>query len=855
MLHGVPTHFRFNLNEGIQEAKDAAKQNKEELDKMLEEEREDRGNQSIDLLDKIDKEKRDRVKSIADVQHKFEDDNEHLCNKLHERIGESIKSEEKSRGVEISKINQDIDDLHSSMVAKLKASNDEVDEKIMLQEKKDNEKFLKFSKQVDDNTQSLKKFLEDERDTLKSVIDEETRQRADEIDKINETVAKYSQGNVAIADQIKDLNSEFSSEKQKLEALEANFDTKLEDGARILNENLSSMEGAFRADIEKEKDLVRECKTQLDNVQKSSSEAQNGLLEKINQERIDRNEENSKLSALINAESEQGKKVMTQLTDFNSALDKGKEDIAKLDIDLTKKLSDNISGVEDKLLSVTSGLKDDILKESNLRSKDKEDFQNGLNQVTSSIKDSFDNEIKGVKVLLEKEKEQRMVGNNILRDKLDDQNSSLKDLINQESVKFNEGLDCIKSDLKSADSSKNEEIEALTTRLNDEIQTRAEENELMNGTFSTKFDDLKRQACSLEDIVDSENAVRKQEALDLKERMEREKQQLQEYIDKDNAALKDKLDKENQMIKDKIMKENEERKRENEELQNKLQHENKQIKDRIEGESKLLKDQLDQEKRNRHQQLEVENNAREELKKQLEQDKQSLADKIERENQQMRDKIKSETEGLATKLEGETSILKENIAKEKLDAKKEQERLEEEMNKGKMSLAERLRAENAELQERMKREQDERSKKEELLKEEMKKSREGNKNEILELFERMRKDLEGQKLNAENLAKHVKDENDKRIQDSKRIQKSRMNDKIRLQDYIEKSITHSKNLGECDNSLMNGAHQSEERHDDKYSTSALPLAESGDELDISLSTGILKVVKCQVIVIFYNNIT
>ena len=809
---------------------------------MLEEEREDRGNQSIDLLDKIDKEKRDRVKSIADIQHKFEDDNEHLSNKFHERIGESIKSEEKSRGVEISKINQDIDDLHSSILAKLKASNDEVDEKIMLQEKKDNEKFLVFSKQVDDDSQSLKKFLEDERDTLKSVIDEETRQRADEIDKVNETVAKYSKANIAITDQIKDLNSELSSEKQKVEALGANFDTKLEDGARILSENLSSMEGAFRAEIEKEKDLLLECKTQLDNVQKSTSEAQNGLLDKINQEINDRNEENSKLSALINAESEQGKKVMTQLTDFNLALDKGKEDIAKLDIDLTKRLSDNVSGLEDKLLSVTSGLKDDILKESNLRSKDKEDFQNGLNQVTGSIKDTFDNEIKGVKVLLEKEKEQRMVENNILRDKLDDQDSSLKDLINQESVKFNEGLDCIKNDLKSADNNKNEEIEALTTRLNDEIQTRAEENELMNGTFSTKFDDLKRQACSLEDIVDSENAVRKQEALDLKERMEREKQQLQEYIDKDNAALKDKLDKENQMIKDKIMKENEERKRENEELQNKLQHENKQIKDRIEGESKLLKDQLDQEKRNRHQQLEVENNAREELKKQLEQDKQSLADKIERENQEMRDAIKSETEGLATKLEGETSILKENIAKEKLDAKKEQERLEEEMNKGKMSLAERLRAENAELQERMKREQDERSKKEELLKEEMKKSREGNKNEILELFERMRKDLEGQKLNAENLAKQVKDENDKRIQDSKRIQNSRMNDKIRLQDYIEKSITHSKNLGECENLLMNGAHQSEERHDGKYNTSALRLADSGDELDSSLSTGILKVI-------------
>ena len=117
--------YRFNLNEGIQEAKDAAKTNKQDLDKMLEEEREDRNNQSTGLLDKIDKEKRDRISSLAEIQHKFEDDNEHLSNKLNERIGGAIKDVEDKRSSEAAKLNQDIDDLHEALIAKIKVINED----------------------------------------------------------------------------------------------------------------------------------------------------------------------------------------------------------------------------------------------------------------------------------------------------------------------------------------------------------------------------------------------------------------------------------------------------------------------------------------------------------------------------------------------------------------------------------------------------------------------------------------------------------------------------------------------------------------------------------------------------------
>ena len=74
---------------------------------MLEDEREERQGQNIDLLDKIDKEKRDRISSLADAQRKFEDENEALSNKLHEHMGELVKLETKNRGLELAKVNQD----------------------------------------------------------------------------------------------------------------------------------------------------------------------------------------------------------------------------------------------------------------------------------------------------------------------------------------------------------------------------------------------------------------------------------------------------------------------------------------------------------------------------------------------------------------------------------------------------------------------------------------------------------------------------------------------------------------------------------------------------------------------------
>merc|ERR1719277_670533 len=85
----------------------------------------------------------------------------------------------------------------------------------------------------------------------------------------------------------------------------------------------------------------------------------------------------------------------------------------------------------------------------------------------------------------------------------------------------------------------------------------------------------------------------------------------------------------------------------------------------------------------------------------------------------------------------------------------------------------------------MKREQEERAKKEALMKEEMKKNKEGNKNEILELFERMKKELEEQRAKADGIEKQAREENEKRIKEAQRI---RLEDKQKLQSYVARNV-------------------------------------------------------------------
>ena len=69
----------FNLQfTGINEIKEANDAHKANLDKCIEEERDERLSQNTELLDKIDKEKRDRSSGLAELKHKLEDEQDEL---------------------------------------------------------------------------------------------------------------------------------------------------------------------------------------------------------------------------------------------------------------------------------------------------------------------------------------------------------------------------------------------------------------------------------------------------------------------------------------------------------------------------------------------------------------------------------------------------------------------------------------------------------------------------------------------------------------------------------------------------------------------------------------------------------
>ena len=68
---------KFNFL-GINEIKEANEAHKANVDKCIEEEREERLSQNTELLDKIDKEKRDRSSGLAELKHKLEDEQDEL---------------------------------------------------------------------------------------------------------------------------------------------------------------------------------------------------------------------------------------------------------------------------------------------------------------------------------------------------------------------------------------------------------------------------------------------------------------------------------------------------------------------------------------------------------------------------------------------------------------------------------------------------------------------------------------------------------------------------------------------------------------------------------------------------------
>merc|ERR1711902_70240 len=128
-------------------------------------------------------------------------------------------------------------------------------------------------------------------------LEQETRNRIDDIDKINDTISKEHQNNLKVDNQIKDLSTSLASEKKERDELKEKWEKKLDDGIQSINDNLNSLEGDLKAEMKNEYDLRLKDKQDLDNLQKATLEDQNNLRYLISQETKNRNDECSKINA------------------------------------------------------------------------------------------------------------------------------------------------------------------------------------------------------------------------------------------------------------------------------------------------------------------------------------------------------------------------------------------------------------------------------------------------------------------------------------------------------------------------------------------------------------------------------
>jgi hypothetical protein len=84
----------------------------------------------------------------------------------------------------------------------------------------------------------------------------------------------------------------------------------------------------------------------------------------------------------------------------------------------------------------------------------------------------------------------------------------------------------------------------------------------------------------------------------------------------------------------------------------------------------------------------------------------------------------------------------------------------------------------------MKKDAEERSKREQQLKADLEKTKEGNKNEVLELFDRIKTEMEKMRKDHSELSAMLELENEKRMKEAELIRAKLEREKQELRDYL-----------------------------------------------------------------------
>jgi hypothetical protein len=241
--------IKFNLNEGIGEMKEALEGHKKNVEKVLEEEREDRQVQNTNILDKIDKEIIIRRSIIAGLKDRIVDEQDELMTKVTDHITEikeDFATDKKILDEKLGHVNQDMDDMNTSVIERINGTIDELTEAIKENQVKQDQQIGELVLQVKAENEQLKTYFAEENNVMETMVHDEVnsianldRKLAKELTDINE---KIKNGSKEVLDRI-------NEQKVKQAKLIDDLTDKVDEGFKIVEGNIEETTGQLKSEI------------------------------------------------------------------------------------------------------------------------------------------------------------------------------------------------------------------------------------------------------------------------------------------------------------------------------------------------------------------------------------------------------------------------------------------------------------------------------------------------------------------------------------------------------------------------------------------------------------------------------
>ena len=450
------------------------------------------------------------------------------------------------------------------------------------------------------------------------------------------------------------------------------------------------------------------------------------------------------LKCMDESQDEKLKRFDEKLTGAKNDLDKNREELEK-----------NLSKINADFDKNNETFKDAIEREKREREMEKGKMYEDFEQVCRNI----DERITG-----EKEKLWEKIGST--NDSLDrmnaqsmeDRNSIFK-LLKEEALNREDANEKLKEQIVHQNDSGKEDFEVLKQMIDKESEVRRSDFVVLSEKLETDINGCKETSEELRGFLELENDNRKKEAEALNQKLQKEKDALREYIDSDNQVLREKLEKdcasmqimlntEANDMREKLNQENEERKRASDLLRKKLEQDGANLLNKISEESSDLKNSMEIQSSELLNKINCENEARkqeaESIKKKMEKEKQELKDYMEKDSQNLQNKLETEKENLRIKMESEAEALKEQLNAQNKERFESSESMKKDFDKEKAEIEKRMLKEQERLQEKFEQEQRQRIEKEREMQAKMDKSKESS-NELIELFDQVKRELEARK--------------------------------------------------------------------------------------------------------------